>query len=48
MFAKRSNLQVAHISLSLKKKNIKETKTKKDFPRAETRFKEILCSESLC
>lgn len=47
MFAKRSNLQVAHISLSLKK-NIKETKTKKDFPRAETQFKEILCSESLC
>lgn len=47
MFAKRSNLQVAYISLSLKKK-IKETKTKKDFPRAETRFKEILCSESLC
>lgn len=47
-FAKRSNLQVAHISLSLKKKKIKETKNKKEFLRAGTQFKELLCSESLC
>lgn len=32
MFAKRSNLQVAHISLSLKKKILKKQKPKKTFP----------------
>lgn len=36
MFAKRSNLQVAHISLSLKKKNkLKKQKTKKSFSEQE-------------